>query len=1179
MVRICAECGMNNPSEARFCSQCGSDLDASTSPSGRKCPRCGSSNSAEFHFCGHCGTSLETPVPSQPTIPPSLVEKIARSGMQHAGELREVAVLFADISDFTAMAGRMEPEAVYDLVNRCVQLLDEAVYRYEGVVDKHIGDGVMALFGAPLAHENDAERAVLAALDMQAALQKLDAEQRDRLQPPLGLRIGLHYGTVVAGQIGSDLHMDYTVIGDTVNLAARLQEAVEPGDILVSDRIYQVTAPLFTFRPLSPLRLKGYPNPVQAYEVVGARPQKGRIRGVPGLSQVPMIGREKELANLEGALDLLLNEGKGQVVIVSGEAGIGKTRIIAELWQHLPREKVLTLTGTCLAYTSSVNYYPFAEILRAYFGLEAGGDGNTQWERVSERLMELGLKEEEYTLAPLLTLLGLPMPETLQEQMVRYTPQQLQTRIFMAVRDLLLAEASRRPVILTIDDLHWADELSLDLLVFLVDAVKQSSLMLIIISRPVRERMSTKLGPAAREKLGKRYLHIRLEELSAEETESLLAALLASVELPEEFRDTILERAEGNPFYLEEILRMLIDQRVLKPGPDDVWQLRPDADLASLAVPPNLQGLIMARFDRLREGARRMLQMAAVIGQRIPVRLLRAAMAALGEVEGFDANLKEVVTLDFLVLQREEPEREYIFFHAVIQEAIYQSLLQRHRRRLHRLVAEQIESDYGERLEDHLDELAQHYSNSTVYEKALHYVLLCARRAAFNFANERAIELYEQAETLLLEVPDAPRQYQVTAFIGLADVLMMVGDNEGARDRYRTALRWLTSGVESWSEEDAAALQRKIANTFEAEGASEAVLWWLGAALESLGGADSPRALLERTRIFSDRGWASLHLGQYDMAETWLLNALEIVRDEQHYDVIASIYSRLGALAFRQGRWSQATRFGRQGLALQEMAGDVQGMAATYNNLGMLMQLQGQRNEALAHYDSARDIFEHTGDSRGLALNYNQVGQLYLNQGDLDQSRTMLEKGWEFAERMNYLPAQVHLLTSMVELSLWQWDHDQAMVYLVQAMNLADAAPMPEEVAICRCLKAIIHMEREEWDEAQVSAEEALAFASALGESSESYGRALRTSGELALRMGDLDGASRHLSQAITLFTSPHNLFDLGQCYLSMARLEHLRGNEKGAHTLRQQATNIFHTLDVPLILQRIEQEFGSSTA
>ncbi|MGH2522466.1 MAG: adenylate/guanylate cyclase domain-containing protein, partial [Anaerolineales bacterium] len=534
-----------------------------------------------MRFCGNCGARLaEAPATPATTgmlpVPgfnperlgvmmgPDLLERFRQAGLEAAGQRRNVTVLFVDLTGYTSLSEQLDSEDVFDFLQHYLRRLANAVYKYEGTVDKFTGDGLMALFGAPIAYENHAELAVRSALDMQAEVGHLSQEIGRRLKIEPRAHIGLHTGSVVVGSLGSNMMMNYTAIGDTVNLARRLEEATGPGKILVSEAVYRLTKPLFDYEAVPPLNLKGIAQPVAGYLVVGPRAAPASVRGVEGL-HAPLVGRDAELDRLTQAALALTQKGEGQVMLVTGNAGLGKSRLTSEFKRFLRQAGVRVVEGRSLTYRRSAAYWVFSDALHNYLSLSPDSPEAPVREQLSRRAhAALGLKAPD-TLPYLEHLLGLQPADAPSAERIQYLePGQLRQQVFLAVRDLLLAEAQRQPLALILEDLHWADEVSLDLALFLLDSIRQAPVLLYIISRPIEGGTQGKIVEHASKRLADRFTAIHLRSLSPDQSERLLSQLLAVPDLPEHLRDQILQRAAGVPFYLEEILRMLIDAGVLR---------------------------------------------------------------------------------------------------------------------------------------------------------------------------------------------------------------------------------------------------------------------------------------------------------------------------------------------------------------------------------------------------------------------------------------------------------------------------------------------------------------------------------------------------------------------------------------------------------------------------------------
>ena len=589
------------------------------------CKNCGFTNPPGMRFCGNCGTRLDDAVgagsfnadaPEQLGVlmGVDLIQRLQTAGIEAAGQRRNVTVLFADLTGYTALSGRIDSEDLFEIVQRYVNLLIKSVYKYEGIIDKLTGDGIMALFGAPISHENNAERAVRAALDMQVDVTQLSRDLKVSMGAELSMRVGLHSGLVVVGGVGSNLMMDYTAIGDTVNLAHRIEEAAPPGSILISESVYRQTHALFDCQQISVLNPKGIAYPVTAFRVVGPKIQPRLLRGLDGL-RAPLTGRDKELTRLMSIADDLYRKDQGQFVLITGEAGLGKSRLTSEFKALLEAQNPVILEGQSLAYRRSISYWMFLDLIYHYLGATQA----TPSSQVRERLIQLVYRALDTKAAEFLPfiehLLSLPHSDPAAAERLSYLDAgQLRQQTFIGVRNLFLAEAYRQPVIFILEDLHWADEASLGLLRYLIEAIPQAPFLIVGISRRIENKALLDLVDWAKDHLGKRYHQIDLQSLSDDQSERLLIQLLDIPKLPRDVQKQILQRASGIPFYLEEILRMLIDAEAIQ-RVNGRWQLIPGTDVVSMGVPENLEGLILARFDRLNNHQRRILQIASVIGK------------------------------------------------------------------------------------------------------------------------------------------------------------------------------------------------------------------------------------------------------------------------------------------------------------------------------------------------------------------------------------------------------------------------------------------------------------------------------------------------------------------------------------------------------------------------------------
>jgi class 3 adenylate cyclase len=627
----CGRCQAENPPGTRFCGQCGSPLAA-------VCPSCATSNPPDNRFCGQCGTPLDTPAQPRFAAPESytprhLAEKILTSKAALEGERKQVTVLFVDVSGFTSLSERLDPEEVHRLMRRAFDLMLAEVHRYEGTVNQFLGDGIMALFGAPIAHEDHAKRAVHAALGIARAL---DEYQRELA--PRGItfraRQGLNTGLVVVGSIGGDLRMDYTAVGDTTNVAARLQQAAEPGRVTISDATHRLVQGYFDTRPIGAMHLKNREEPVVTWQVLAAHEARTRLELETVRGLTPFVGRERELGLLLDAFTSA-RAGRGQIAFVVGEPGIGKSRLLLELRQRVG-EGVAWQEGHCLSFGRAMAFHPFVDLVRRRFGVEESDDEAAIAAKIERGLRDID--DDLLTAAPYLrSLLSVDPGDAEVREM---SPAQRRGETLEALRRLLVRAAEQRPQVLVVEDLHWIDEASEQFLVSLVDSVPALRVLLVFTYRP---------GYA--NPFGDRSYFTRIVPgtLSAEDSARMAAAVLDANVLPDALRRVIDDKAEGNPFYVEELVKSLEEDGTLRRVEGRLVLSSP---AAMPAVPGSIHDVIAARIDRLAEPPKRALQMAAVVGREFTRRLVDR----LADVrERTDESLRELTVLELIHERRRYP--------------------------------------------------------------------------------------------------------------------------------------------------------------------------------------------------------------------------------------------------------------------------------------------------------------------------------------------------------------------------------------------------------------------------------------------------------------------------------------------------------------------------------------------
>ena len=733
-----------------------------------------------------------------------------------AGEERKiVTILFADVSGFTALSEQKDPEEVRSLINGCFEHLVPVVQKFGGTIDKFIGDEIMALFGAPVAHEDDPERAVRTALELMEAMTSFNqAHGTD-----LNLHIGINTGAVIAGNIGSTGRRDYSVMGDAVNLAARLEDASPDGETFVGPRTYAQTSGVFEYEKIPPLKLKGKSTPVDIYRLGGLRPRANRTRGIEGL-HASLVGRDAELAQMHSALAAVQN-GFGGILSIVGEAGLGKSRLLAEARASV-EDNLTWAEGRALSYTSGMSYWLARALLHALLKVKAETPPADIEKALRESLAQNAPDNVERIYPFLGRVLEVPMAAAMEEQVNSLPAEAVQRRIREAFRLYVGARAKGRPLALVWEDLHWCDPSSLQVFETLLPLTNKVPLLLLGVSRPDEER-ATELLDKARQAFPAAYEGIKLSPLTREQSQSLVSQLLEVEDLPVTLRDLIFARAEGNPFFLEELLRSLLDTELLVRNGNAVSLAR---EIRTVDIPETVQGVLTARIDRLKTRDKTTLQKASVIGRTFqqPI-LVRLYEPSSGQERRIGASLSELQRREFIQSRQSEaeaailpPEEEFTFKHAITHDVAYQSMLMARRKELHQLAGQAIETLFPDRREELAATLAYHFERAEAPEQAAFYLGRAAERARATFANSEAMEFYRSAIRQIESVL-VTKQDETTCAVGgrlhegLGDVLKLIGKNVEARSHYESAESIVPPREQVWHSR----LRRKAGLTHAAE--------------------------------------------------------------------------------------------------------------------------------------------------------------------------------------------------------------------------------------------------------------------------------------------------------------------------------------------------------------------------
>jgi ABC-type oligopeptide transport system substrate-binding subunit/class 3 adenylate cyclase len=765
----CLNCNTENPEQARFCLKCGQKLVLA-------CAACGTELPARAEFCISCGARLDTleavsgeavddtaSERLQRLVPKEYAERLLATRGQVSSERRIVSILFSDMKGSTSMAENLDPEEVMEIMDGAFDVLIKPVYRYEGTLARLMGDAVLAFFGAPIAHEDDPERACRAALEIiQGAKQYAQRLEQERGIKGFDVRVGINTGLVVVGEVGSDLRVEYTAMGDAINLAARMEGAAEPGTVLVAETTHKLIAPLFDTQPLGPVELKGKNEPVSTFRVLAPREAPGAVRGIEGLES-PLVGREAELTAIREALQRL-RAGVGGTATVVGEAGLGKSRLVAEARKPVQMEDMGWVEGRCLSYGTSVAYQLWLDVLRGLLGATAEDAPDSVCDMLQEQVQALCPERHDRVYPYLARLMSLPLPDEIEASLQGVEGERLKADTFAAIETLIQCAANERPLVVVCEDLHWADPTSIDLLERLLACTDHAAVLLVCVFRPDKEHGCWRIKEQAARLYGHSHVDLWLHPLSAADSQALVGNLLDVEDLPSALRDRILHVAEGNPLYVEEIVRSLIDQGAIVHD-EATGRWTATQEVADIPIPDTLQGVLLARIDRLQEEAKRVLQMASVIGRIFLYRLL--ASIAKEETE-LDAHLLTLHREQMIRTRARIPELEYIFKHELTREAAYNGLLNKERRAFHRQVAEALQALFPKRVEEQVALLAHHWERAGHAEQATEYLLRAGDQARQLYSHQEAIDYYQRALAFLRENGEDERTARTLMKLGLS---------------------------------------------------------------------------------------------------------------------------------------------------------------------------------------------------------------------------------------------------------------------------------------------------------------------------------------------------------------------------------------------------------------------------
>ncbi|MCE5266251.1 MAG: AAA family ATPase [Deltaproteobacteria bacterium] len=1007
----CPKCQHENPKAAKFCVECGGKLE-------RTCRQCGSINPSSNKFCGECGRDLTEPSPSiskgrsfddkiariQKSLPSGITEKILSQRDRIEGEKRQVTVMFCDMKGFTSLSEKLGPEITYAMMDEVYEILIHKVHNYEGTVNEMTGDGVMALFGAPIALEDAPQRAIRSAMAIHREMTRFNDRMRMEKGefPPVKMRIGIHTGPVVVGTLGNDLRVEFKAVGDTVNVASRMESLAEPGTTYISEDTFKITEGLFRVEALGEKEIKGKEKPLKVYQVIAPSSRRTRFDVSAERGLTPFVGRQKELELLLDGFERS-REGRGQAISIISEAGIGKSRLLYEFRKAVTNENVTFLEGKCLSYSRNSAYHPIVDILKANFEIQ---DDDTD-QQVKEKVISF------------LKIIQVDVPSTLpyiQEllsvkeggiEKIQMSPEARKDRTLETLKRITLKGSELRPLIMAVEDLHWMDRSSEDALKELLEGISGSRIFLIFTYRP--EFVHT---------WGSRSYHsqVTLNRLSNRESLAMIENILGSREIDHNLEDLILQKAEGVPFFIEEFIKSLRELNVIEKS-NGTYKLT--RDFKSISIPSTIQDVIMARVDHLPEGAREVLRTGSVIEREFSHELIRK-VTGLPENQLL-SNLSTLRDSELLYERGIYPNSTYIFKHALTREVAYDSVLTKKRKQIHDKIARTIEEIYGENICDCYGVLANHCIASEDYEKGAKYAKLEARRYQKAGSFSDAIEYAKKSIACLEKLPqtEANQKKVVDARTTLSNYYLDVNFYLHARRtvepvldlalalNYRKKLPAIYTAIGLnylYVEEDRKGLEFIDQTVSIAGEVADYFLWW--------------------TALYQSGPFLEM-MSELEEAHKRFQQCLDFSLSIDHKLGIAFAKGGIATSYHYEGKMNPARQFAQEALTLAKETGDAFVKAMAYSAYGGSCYGKGLFDEAKIYLTEWVYSYEKLTPLVWIAWNHEHLGSLHLDLREYNDAVNCYNKIIPIFESRSFMPSIIRLFqTSLLRVRVLRHDRD-----------------------------------------------------------------------------------------------------------------------------------------------------------
>ncbi len=962
---LCPSCNTEYSENANFCSNCGAPLKSLSQKS----------NQAEIDLPIFNDTITKT---LKRLMPTSYVEKLLASKGKMEGERRVVTILFSDVKGSTSLSEDLDPEEVLEVMNGAFNVLIEPITRYEGTIARLMGDAILAFFGAPIAHEDDPQRACKAALEIVKGANEFSTKlESEKGLKGFGVRVGINTGLVVVAEVGSDFRVEYTAMGDAVNVAARMESAAEPGTVLITESTKKLVQNDFELISIGPILVKGKSSPINTFRILESKKHSNYFPKSKRFIS-PLIGRETELKKIINDINQLPN-GNGRIISVLGDRGIGKSRLVREVYDSKPQD-IKWAEGRALSYSLNKSYWVIQELIRNYFGFYQETSDRLILESIQKKV-EYHFQKKSEEVFPFFEYFLKDYSGNKKNKETKFENlRAVKGQFHFAFKEFIKKESTQNPVVLVWEDLQWCDFSSLELLYELLPLVKENPILFLLQYRlDENEKRIWDFYKNLIDKYSENHTELILHPLGDTDSVLLFDNLTKNIKLPVEIRKQLLSKSEGNPSFIEELINSITEKIEVTEHNQSLKSINLNKDLE---LPESLNSLIMSRFDSLDQIDKTVLQTAAVIGRVFPKKLLISLLSDTLNESEIESSLNKLQLKEFIL--RHLPSnissgasiirKEYIFKQDLTQNVIYNSLLISQRQILHKKVGIEIENLYLENIAEFLESLALHFDKSRDFAKAIKYYKCAADRAKGLFANEDAILFYSRALELTLKV-DTEQMVIAQLYESMGDLFFVNANYLKSADNFNLSLNYYKNPTQK------AKVYNKLGKVFERSGNYSASLENYNKALKLI---NRNIDTVFSAQINSGISMVYFRQGNLYEAKKLIIEVFNLLNKVDDCNVHAEVYNNMGIIYSRLGDHDKALKFHNKCLEIFEQSEVSSGLAATYNNIGYVYHQKNELDSSIKFYKKSLEYCEKTGNLHGLAKTYDNISQIYMSQGKND---------------------------------------------------------------------------------------------------------------------------------------------------------------------------------------------------